>query len=402
MKKIFFILLVSAPCFASDSLYNFASTYLLSRTVSTDTILTVSVGTGYRFPASGYNITVWDTYYATSTDAYNADTVNRHCEIMRVTLRSGDNFHVLRAQEGTKASNFNSANRKYQVQQGITAALLQSLGNGPQFSDSTVKYSTPTSTGAAINSAINSDTVSLSHRIDGKMPLLDSVYFGILNLKTTSEIHDDFLTGYDTSPLVGDSRWTASGSNGSQFKDYHSVFLDNVQGAVILFTTANNMRYSYLYRETATVQQTNDRGTLPNAYHLYRVRTPDSPDTSFHCRVGLQENRQEVTFAEKPEGIFFKIDTAGDWVAVCRSGGVESDYDTKISYSTSAWHDLAFSSNSAGNAITFYTDGVADTTITTHISSTYLEEQVLVYTGTTTIHNLAIDFWQRIISGLSR
>lgn len=220
-------------------------------------------------------------------------------------------------------------------------------------------------------------------------------------LANISELHDDFLTGVVTP--WGETRWVGGGSSsGESIVDYHTTVVDDIQGALMIQCGATINHWASIRRQSGTTNQTNDRGALANASHTYRILTPDAFNANFNARVGLQQNRQASTFAESASGIYFSIVSGGNYLAVCRSGNIETSVDTSIAYSASLWRTLNFTSNSAGTHIIFSIGGVQVADISTNIPTTGLEEQILVYTANATARNIAIDYWQRIITGLSR
>ncbi len=79
---------------------------------STATTLTVSAGTGARFPILGTG----DYFYATISD------VNNNFEIVKVTARTDDVFTIVRAQEDTLAIPFPANSR---IENRITAKTVE-------------------------------------------------------------------------------------------------------------------------------------------------------------------------------------------------------------------------------------------------------------------------------------
>ena len=97
-------------------LANNASTTIPEVVNSTDTTITVTAGTGSRFPILGAN----DYFYATIGD------VNNNFEIVKVTARTDDVMTVERAQESTLAIPF-PANSRFEIRitvQNILSSIL--------------------------------------------------------------------------------------------------------------------------------------------------------------------------------------------------------------------------------------------------------------------------------------
>jgi len=95
---------------------NNASTTLASAITSSATSLTVATGQGSLFPTiTGSNI-----FYITLQSA----TASTPIEIVKVTARSGDTMTIVRAQDGTTASAFNSGDK---VELRLPAVVLNDL-----------------------------------------------------------------------------------------------------------------------------------------------------------------------------------------------------------------------------------------------------------------------------------
>lgn len=95
-------------------LTNNAATLVPGAVTSIQTTLTVTAGTGARFPILGSG----DFFYATLSD------VNNNLEIVKVTARTDDVMTIVRAQEGTLAIPF-PANSRFEHR--ITAATVQAI-----------------------------------------------------------------------------------------------------------------------------------------------------------------------------------------------------------------------------------------------------------------------------------
>jgi hypothetical protein len=96
-----------------DTFSNFAYGTLASGISDVATTANLTTGHGARFPASGFNVVIWDTTYASPTAAYHDGAA----EIVRVTSRTDDALTITRAQEGTAAIAHNTAGRTYAVAQ---------------------------------------------------------------------------------------------------------------------------------------------------------------------------------------------------------------------------------------------------------------------------------------------
>lgn len=92
---------------------------------STDTTITLSAGTGMRFPAAGGA----DYFYATLIDTSN------NLEVVKVTARSTDTLTVVRGQDDTTARAYASSSR---IELRVTAALLADVRDSITPADGTV------------------------------------------------------------------------------------------------------------------------------------------------------------------------------------------------------------------------------------------------------------------------
>jgi hypothetical protein len=95
-------------------LTNNAVSLVPNAVTSVQTTLTVTAGTGARFPVLGAG----DYFYATLSD------VNNNFEIVKVTARTDDVMTFVRAQEGTLAIPF-PANSRFEHR--ITAATIRAI-----------------------------------------------------------------------------------------------------------------------------------------------------------------------------------------------------------------------------------------------------------------------------------
>jgi hypothetical protein len=112
-----------APAFAAlEPVENFAKATLIQGYGSAVTTMVVTTGQGARFPSTTpFRVTVFEC----STYASAVDDLNR--EILLVTSRTGDSFTVSRGQEGTVASDHNTAGKTYCIEQSLTKAMWESI-----------------------------------------------------------------------------------------------------------------------------------------------------------------------------------------------------------------------------------------------------------------------------------
>lgn len=107
-----------------DQHTNFSKGILLQGYTSTDTIVSFIPGNGAKFPLASngeYNLVWWNnTDYADPAD-------DPQVEIVRVVSTVGDVFTILRAQEGTSATNKNVPNKTYKMVLSFTQHVLDEI-----------------------------------------------------------------------------------------------------------------------------------------------------------------------------------------------------------------------------------------------------------------------------------
>jgi hypothetical protein len=377
--------------FASDSLSNFARGTMSGYITSTSISLLLFPGEGERFPTPPFNVTVWDNRYgdADPSDAYNSG----HAEIMRVTRIGGDTLIVTRAQEGTLAINFNTVGKIYLVEQRITKYYLTTLS--PPF--------------------IVQDTGTTIVPITDTLNFKQGFPFSIVSSGTTNrtatvtippvidmakwyELHDDFFTGSVGNNTVGTCGWgMALVGQAAQLAETSPSRV----GVLMLKTnaTANYLHYIYL-PINGSVGSRGWKGNTPNLLWRCDVNTPDATSANYVAWCG--RSAQPTTgYANATDFIGFKSD-GGDWWAHCDSASHYDSVDTGVPYDSLNYHRLEFLSNSTGKSITFYIDGNLVATLTQYIPAAYLEEHFRVSTATAYARRLYIDYWQEIVTGLSR
>jgi hypothetical protein len=108
-----------------DTITNFGYGTLASGINGAVTSATLTTGHGARFPASNFNVVIWNaTDYTNAAAAYYAG----EAEIVRVTSRSSDTLTITRAQEGTAAVTHNTAAKTYAVSLSLTKKTYDEIG----------------------------------------------------------------------------------------------------------------------------------------------------------------------------------------------------------------------------------------------------------------------------------
>lgn len=139
------LMIFGAPwAVALDNFKNFAKSAIVPPGISAAaTSITVTTGTGTRFPTPPFNATVWN-----STD-YRDASDDPSVEIVRVTAIVGDTLTVTRAQESTTAVAHNTFGKTYRIVAGWTAKSLTEIGTLVTSSSGWVEYPTQGSPPAA-------------------------------------------------------------------------------------------------------------------------------------------------------------------------------------------------------------------------------------------------------------
>jgi len=105
-----------------DQAKNFAKATVIDGNYdSTATEIDVLAGQGTRFPTPPFNATWWNV-----TDFADPADDEQGREVVRVTDITDDTLTIIRAQEGTDATDKNLANKAYQLVAGPTAKLINS------------------------------------------------------------------------------------------------------------------------------------------------------------------------------------------------------------------------------------------------------------------------------------
>jgi len=108
-----------------DPVKNFATTTLVSGINDSVTNMIVTDASVFPNPNTegAFNVVIWDTY----EKAVIFDT-NR--EIVRCTALSGNTFTIIRGQEGTTATNHNTAGHIYNVDLCFTSSMYNTFASG--------------------------------------------------------------------------------------------------------------------------------------------------------------------------------------------------------------------------------------------------------------------------------
>lgn len=225
---------------------NNAATTLASGISSSATSLTVASGTGALFPTlSGSNI-----FYATLQNASSGTPI----EIVKVTARSTDTFTIVRAQDGTSASAFNSGDK---VELRLPAVVLNDF---PQLDNGNTFTGNNTFSGSnAFNGTLGATTPSTGKFTYGYSPTL--------TLTDGATISWDTSTGQVATVTLGGNRTMAAPTNlqngafyglavyqdatGSRTLTWNSVF-KFIGGTAPTLSTAANAKDFLVFRSDGT------------------------------------------------------------------------------------------------------------------------------------------------------
>src|SRR5579872_3625737 len=110
---------------ALDPVANFGKCTVSGTYISTDITVNLNTGDGAKLPqpssAGAFNLVWWNfTDYPDPADDPSK-------EIVRVTARTNDQLTVTRAQEGTSASNKNTAAKVYKMALALTAKMITDI-----------------------------------------------------------------------------------------------------------------------------------------------------------------------------------------------------------------------------------------------------------------------------------
>ena len=167
------------------------------------------------------------------------------------------------------------------------------------------------------------------------------------------ELQEDFVTGMNSSGVIGHLNWFTTGGTTSSASDpptelgYIRKATSAVSGTVASLLISGNQ----------------SNWTRDSVHHLlYRVRL-NSNDSNTTVRIG--ESSVCTVSPISTNGVYFeKLDSDTTWFGVTKSGGTETRTDTGVSVSTS-W--TYFSMNVTSTSVEFFINNVLVATNTTTI-----------------------------------
>lgn len=326
-----------------DPVKNFAIATLSAGYNSSATAIGLIPGDISKFPnpltEGQYNVTWWDSTLFPSPDK------DSNVEVTRVLTSSVDTLYVLRAQEGTSASNKNTGGSTYKVALTFSKKTYDDITNSllTKYS-STGGNITVTSIVASLGSFNSLTANSLSSfaitSISASLQSLTSqqIIFGDgtkkqtanFNPETTIELYDDFIGGdYSTSGLaiIGELGWTWNiNSLPGGFKGTLTQETNGTYGSIVLGPGGSQNNYNIL-----TLGNTN---CLPNYGSLYNTRiSPSLTSNNFAVkRFGIGIVSTSAT-GEPTDGVWFACTGGSNWFAYMKSisEGVSS-VDTGINF----------------------------------------------------------------------
>lgn len=201
-------------------------------------------------------------------------------------------------------------------------------------------------------------------------------------------LQDEFLSGLNTNGTIGSLGFGASG------------------GTTTLLAGETN-RYGIVRRDTSAVINTIANMTLNSASSsavnfavpgsmvwLSRLNTNDANTT---VRIGAVN----LISANPPaNGIYFeKLDADTNWFCVTRSGGVQTRTDSGVAIDTN-FNNFTMTRNSSGALFSLNNTTVC--THTTNITATFLNPAVVITNSAAAAKTIDIDYFQIILTGISR
>lgn len=188
---------------------------------------------------------------------------------------------------------------------------------------------------------------------------------------------DDFVN-------LATNKYTIATVDGSQ-----GVILDNNAFGAYKFVSAVGAAGGMTIFTPVTRGPTNDYNRL-----AIRVATPAS-HANVNDRIGWFSAAPTSATPDPAEGVYFRRNGAGNWYAVCRTGGLETAVDTAVAPSTSY---KVFSIEVVPGAVAFYVNAVWNCTIRTNLPATGtglgFAAGITYAAAPTAADRLYIDFWR--------
>lgn len=179
---------------------------------------------------------------------------------------------------------------------------------------------------------------------------------------------DDFL-----GRLLKDE-WTEGGSAGGS-----TALQDGLDGGVVRFITgAVDGDYWRIYWNNIRSLSVSKRVCVE-----FRARVVQATYIGIYLASYYDDNNN-IRFSVNET-----VGGATNWLAFCRSAGVETVIDTGVVLDTS-WHTFRIETSST--SVKFYIDGTLVTTIVTNIPTSYLQSYIYLVTRTALARNLDVDY----------
>lgn len=201
-------------------------------------------------------------------------------------------------------------------------------------------------------------------------------------------LQDDFLSGTTSGGNVGELGFTISGGTATI-----QASAANRLGVIRRDTSAviNTATTMPLYASSSAI----DPSLSHSVFWIARVNTNDA---NTQLKIGSQNS----AFSLAPgEGIYFeKLDPDTNWFCVTRAGGVQTRTDSTVAVSTN-FDTFFYQRNSSG--VTFKINN-ADVcgTHTTNIPTAFINPSVSIQNSAAAAKTVDIDYFEFILTGLTR
>ena len=129
-----------------------------------------------------------------------------------------------------------------------------------------------------------------------------------------------------------------------------------------------------------------------------KINSADLLQSTF--RIGIAD----TVIAQPANGIYFEYVSAAaasSWIGVCRAAGVQSVTGNLQTPVLNTWYKFKIRYNAA-NSVYFSVDNGAETQVTTNIPTLGVIPSIRVYTTVGASKNIEIDYYQIILTGITR
>lgn len=209
------------------------------------------------------------------------------------------------------------------------------------------------------------------------------------NYKTMSAMQDDFISGGNSSLVVGILGWFLSGGTSLNSSE------ENAPGIIsrVTGTTANTNTLMIL-SGSQNILPFNAEKTL-----LFIARTQN--DSEVTARIGASNS---FTSVQPGTGVYFeKLPADTTWFIVARNSNVETRIDTFIPVKNSIFDTFEILLQSENTAAIMKINNKVVGTLTTNTpTAVFITPGVHIINASTTSKTLSVDYFQLVIRGITR